>query len=105
MPGGLWFSSRQVYFLVQPLPDNWREQTRRKAGAQAVVEALLELGGSAGEMAEYMYRNYFRDDASGEELKSRIHGIITEKYGAEGRVADCVNTKVAWIYWKTEERI
>ena len=60
---------------------------------------------SAGEMAEYMYRNYFMDDASGEELKSRIHGIITEKYGAEGRVADCVNTKVAWIYWKTEERI
>ena len=52
-----------------------------------------------------MYRNYFMDDASGEELKSRIHGIITEKYGAEGRVADCVNTKVAWIYWKTEERI
>ena len=59
---------------------------------------------SIDEMAEYMYRNYFADESNGAELKSRIHDIITEKYGAEGSVNDCVNTKVAWIYWKTEEQ-
>ena len=59
---------------------------------------------AAGEMAEYMYRNYFVSEINGVELKNRVHGIITEKYGKEGFVIDCVNTKVAWIYWKTEEQ-
>lgn len=60
---------------------------------------------SAKEMAEYMYRNYFADESNGIELKDRVYCAITEKYGKDGFVNDCVNTKVAWIYWKTEERI
>lgn len=51
LPAGLWFSESTSYSLVEPLPADWEQQTRRKPEAQRLIRALTELGGSAQEKA------------------------------------------------------
>ena len=73
LPAGLWFSARQVYTLSQPLPADWEAMTRRKPEAQAVVRALLALGGSAGEA---VLRAQFPDEG---QLREQLRYLAGKK--------------------------
>lgn len=53
------------------------------------------------EMADYMLRNYFAEEKESESLHSKALLIAKEMSDEKGYVLDSVNTKVAWIYWKT----
>ncbi len=55
------------------------------------------------QMAEYLKRNYFAGEEEADRLHDEALRCAREMCDADGFVSDCVNTKVAWIYWKTEE--
>ena len=59
LPAGLWFSETELLRLAMPLPADWAHTTRRKPEAQQLVQALLELGGSA---QEKVLRSRFPED-------------------------------------------
>lgn len=54
------------------------------------------------QMADYMKHYYFAEDANRDELYLASLRISRELAGADGMVIDNVNTKAAWIWWKTE---
>lgn len=56
------------------------------------------------EMTDYMYRHYFAEDPDKGELRMKAYAWLRGICDADGMVNDSVNTKVAWIYWETEER-
>ena len=49
LPAGLWFSERGTVRLADPLPEDWETRIRRKPEARRVMQALLDLGGTAQE--------------------------------------------------------
>ena len=53
------------------------------------------------EMADYMLRHYFSEDENAQELRDGVLRIAEKDAGPDGTVLDGVDTKVAWIYWKT----
>ncbi len=55
-------------------------------------------------MTDYMYRNYFADSSDKELLRMKAFAHLKGMCDADGMINDNVNTKVAWIYWKTEEQ-
>lgn len=55
------------------------------------------------QMADYMRRNYFAEKENVEELCKEVLRLSSLLSNINGYVSDAVNTKVAWIYWKTQE--
>ena len=55
------------------------------------------------QMADYMLRRYFTEDENRGELYRESLRIARQHAGTDGFVTDNVKTKVAWIYWRTEE--
>ena len=55
------------------------------------------------QMADYMSRTYFSGDENREELTQKTLHLAKQQAGADGNVIDNVNTRVAWIYWRTRE--
>lgn len=53
------------------------------------------------QMAGYMKRFFFAEEEDGDELCRRIEAAARDEAGEDGTLTDTVNTKVAWIYWKT----
>ena len=58
----------------------------------------------AEEMAEYMCRNYFAGESNAGEMGAAMLDRLKDMCDADGNVNDEINTKVAWIYWRTGER-
>ena len=56
------------------------------------------------QMSDYMGRNYYSEDKNREELMQKTLRLAENLAGADGSVIDNVNTRVAWIYWRTEEK-
>ena len=54
-----------------------------------------------GQMADYMKRNYFAADADREELYREALRRCEALADANGRVSDAVNTRAAWICWRS----
>ena len=55
----------------------------------------------AEEMTEYMRRNYFAGESHAGELRAAMLERLKDMCDADGNVNDEINTKVAWIYWRT----
>ena len=55
------------------------------------------------EMADYMVRHYLNEYEQKEQYSERIKALAEVHKTAFGTVTDAVNTRVAWIYWKTGE--
>jgi hypothetical protein len=55
------------------------------------------------QMADYMSRTYFAEDENRDALTCETLHLAKQHANAEGKVIDNVNTRVAWIWWKTEE--
>lgn len=55
-------------------------------------------------MADYLRRRYFEDEAEADRLRDAAVEIARSLSDPDGCVEDAVNTRVAWIYWKTEEK-
>lgn len=58
---------------------------------------------TVGEMADYMRRNYFPHDPHADALHEKMCAHLRQICYNDGTVSDSVSTKVARIYWKTEE--
>ncbi len=56
------------------------------------------------EMTDYMLRFYFSEEADQDLLAAELLNHSRAHAGESGTVKDCVNTKVAWIYWKSERQ-
>ncbi len=56
------------------------------------------------QMADYMFQTYFEEVERQEDLYERLLYAVKNHVSTNGLVDDCINTKVAWIYWKTGER-
>ena len=54
------------------------------------------------QMADYMDRTYFAEDENRDALTRETLRLAKQHANAEGKVIDNVNTRVAWIWWKTE---
>ena len=54
------------------------------------------------QMAAYLRRSYFAEEAEVDRLCSEALSAAAKLSDESGFVDDSVNTKVAWIYWKTE---
>lgn len=54
------------------------------------------------QMADYMLHTYFAEDENRDALARETLRLATRHAGADGKVIDNVNTRVAWIWWKTE---
>ena len=57
------------------------------------------------QMADYMGRTYFSEDENRDALTCEAMRLAGKYANAEGKVIDDVNTRVAWIWWKTKEHI
>ena len=55
------------------------------------------------QMADYMLRTYFAEDENRDALARETLRLATRHAGADGKVIDNVNTRVAWIWWKTQK--
>ena len=53
------------------------------------------------QMADYMARNYYSEDQDRDKLCEKTLMLCKAFENNEGPLEDMVNTKVAWIYWKT----
>ena len=49
LPAGLWFRTKNVFFLTEDR--SWQEKNLRRADAKAILELILDLGGQAEETA------------------------------------------------------
>ena len=56
------------------------------------------------QMADYMLRNYFPEEENKDRLYRETLSLAKRHAGPDGTVSDEVSTRVAWIYWKTEEQ-
>ena len=56
------------------------------------------------QMADYLHRRCFSNEAAADRLRDDALKIVQSLCGPDGCVEDAVNTKVAWIYWKTEDK-
>lgn len=54
------------------------------------------------QMTDYLCQNYFSGEADSGHLRAEALCSLERMVEDDGRVDDNVNTKVAWIYWKTE---
>ena len=54
------------------------------------------------QMADYMLRTYFAEDENQDALACETLRLARQHADMEGNVIDNVNTRVAWIWWKTE---
>ena len=55
------------------------------------------------QMTDYMLRTYFAEDENRDALAHETLRLAREHADAEGKVIDKVDTKVVWIWWKTDE--
>ena len=122
-----WCFLARFYDWEQP----WRDQLMRDLGLEprrffndlradcaSMIRAVSEAGfvplvkyvdynwtdlRTPEQMAEYMRRNYFSEDENRDELQQEILHLA-ENHADDGTVTDNVNTKVAWIYWKKENK-
>ena len=56
------------------------------------------------QMADYMLRNYYSEEENKDGLYRETLSLARRHAGPDGKVTDEVSTRVAWIYWKTEEQ-
>ena len=56
------------------------------------------------QMTENMLRRFFPEEDR-EFVRGELLRLIHFHAGQDGTVLDAVNTKVNWIWWKTENRI
>lgn len=90
-----------------------------KADCAGIIRAVSEAGympmvkyvdydwsdkRSVSEMADYMYRNYFSDLPNKEILRMTAFAHLKGMCDDRDMINDNVNTRVAWIYWNTEEK-
>lgn len=54
------------------------------------------------EMADYLCGSYFAEEADAERLRADALRAAESLREEDGRVLDAIQTKVAWIYWKTD---
>ena len=54
------------------------------------------------QMADYMLRTYFAEDENRDALAHETLCLAEQHANTEGKVIDNVNTRVAWLWWKTE---
>ena len=122
-----WCFLARFYDWEQP----WRDQLMRDLGREprrffndlradcaSMIRAVSEAGfvplvkyvdynwvdlRTPEQMADYMRRNYFSEDENRDELQQEILHLA-ENHADDGTVTDNVNTKVAWIYWKKENK-
>ena len=122
-----WCFLARFYDWEQP----WRDQLMRDLGLEprrffndlradcaSMIRAVSEAGfvplvkyvdynwtdlRTPEQMADYMRRNYFSEDENRDELQQEILHLA-ENHADDGTVTDNVNTKVAWIYWKKENK-
>ena len=55
------------------------------------------------QMADYMLRTYFAEEENRDALLRETLRLAGQHTDAEGKVIDNVDTRVAWIWWTTEE--
>ena len=55
------------------------------------------------EMADYLYRYYFTEDENWEDLRQQALELCRAWAGPDGTVEDAINTRVSWIFWKTQK--
>lgn len=90
-----------------------------KADCAGIIRAVSEAGympmvkyvdydwsdkRSVSEMTDYMYRNYFSDLPNKEILRMTAFAHLKGMCDDRDMINDNVNTRVAWIYWNTEEK-
>lgn len=46
LPAGMWYSAKDTYSIAS-LPDDWRQKAKKKPTACAVLDTIVQLGGSA----------------------------------------------------------
>lgn len=69
-----------------------------------IVDYCWEDRRTPEKMAEYLLHRNFEEDENREQLRADALIIARRLSGPDGCVLDNVKTKVAWIYWKTEEK-
>ena len=123
-----WCFLARFYDWEQP----WRDQLMRELGMEprkafgdlegdvsSMIQAVRDAGHAPQvkyvdynwadprtpeQMADYMGRTYFTEDENRDALTRETLRLAKQHANAEGKVIDNVNTKVAWIWWKTEEQ-
>ena len=123
-----WCFLARFYDWEQP----WRDQLMRELGMKprkafgdlegdvsSMIQAVRDAGHAPQvkyvdynwadprtpeQMADYMGRTYFTEDENRDALTRETLRLAKQHANAEGKVIDNVNTKVAWIWWKTEEQ-
>ncbi len=122
-----WCFLARFYDWQQPFRDRLMQQMglrpRRlfvdlRADCASMIQAVSEAGyvpqmnyvdynwsdeRTPEQMADYMRRNYFAEDENRKELARETLRLARAHAAENGSVIDNVNTKVAWIYWKTWE--
>lgn len=121
-----WCFLARFYDWEQP----WRDQLIRELGlaprrvfddlqgdCTAMIQSVCEAGfvpqvryvdynwadpRTPEQMADYMLRTYFAEDENRDALARETLRLARQHANAEGKVIDNVNTRVAWIWWKTE---
>jgi hypothetical protein len=121
-----WCFLARFYDWEQP----WRDQLMRELGlaprrvfddlqgdCESMIRAVCEAGfvpqvryvdynwadpRTPEQMADYMLRTYFAEDENRDTLARETLRLAGQHTNAEGKVIDKVNTRVAWIWWKTE---
>lgn len=72
LPAGMWFQVKDTY-CVAPLPENWRDAAKRKPAACAVLQTIIENGGSAE------YKALSRQFAD-QELDESLRYLLNKKW-------------------------
>ena len=121
-----WCFLARFYDWEQP----WRDQLIRELGlaprrvfddlqgdCTAMIQSVCEAGfvpqvryvdynwadpRTPEQMADYMLRTYFAEDENRDALACETLRLARQHADMEGKVIDNVNTRVAWIWWKTE---
>ena len=81
-------------------------QAVREAGYEPQIEIVdynWEDRRTPEQMADYMRRSYFAEQDDADQLRAEAFRAAEHLCGEDGCVLDDIRTKVAWIYWRTEE--
>ena len=55
------------------------------------------------QMTDYFLRNCCEDESENDLIRATVMDAVTKHCNADGKVIDDIQSKVAWIYWKTEK--
>jgi primosomal protein N' (replication factor Y) len=77
LPAGVWFSPKQTYRITAALPENWQEKGAAHSLRAQVIQAILDLGGTATLTA---LRSYFPEE---EPLRRTLRELTAKGYLSE----------------------